>query len=232
MLTLYIGNKNYSSWSMRPWVLMRQLGIVFEEVKLRFDGFGPQAEFKQRTHELSPLGRVPILVDDELTVWDSLAICEYLAEKYPEKHLWPQQAVQRARARSLCAELHCGFVTLRSLCPMNIEAQLPEVGAQLWAEHAELRADLQRLESLWVPVLAQSRGPMLYDKFGIVDAYLAPLCMRLASYSLPVSPELDAYVRRIRTLPSVQEWMQGALAEHDFLQDMEPYRKAVPASAG
>ena len=232
MLKLYIGNKNYSAWSMRPWVLMRQSGIHFEEVKVRFDSFSADSQFKKQMLSLSPVGKVPVLVDDDLTIWDSLAISEYLAERFPEKHLWPQQAVQRARARSLCAELHCGFVTLRSLCPMNIEAQLPEVGAQLWAEHAELRADLQRLDSLWVPVLAQSRGPMLYDKFGIVDAYLAPLCMRLASYSLPVSAELDAYVRRIRTLPSVQEWMQGALAEHDFLQDMEPYRKAVPAEAG
>ena len=232
MLTLYIGNKNYSSWSMRPWVLLRQLGVAFEEVKLRFDGFGPETEFKKRAFELSPLGRVPILVDEDVTVWDSLAICEYLAEQFPEKHMWPQQAAQRARARSLCAEVHSGFVTLRQLCPMNVEAQLPEIGAQLWADHAELRADVHRLEALWIPPLIMSKGPMLYDKFGIVDAYLAPLCMRLATYSLPISPEIDAYVRRIRTLPSVQEWMQGALAEHDFLQDMEPYRKALPAVAG
>lgn len=227
MLTLYIGNKNYSSWSMRPWILMRQAGIAFEEVTLRFDGFDINSNFKQQALALSPVGRVPILVDDDLVISDSLAICEYLADKFPEKHLWPTPLTQRAKARSLCAEIHSGFQVLRTLCPMNIEAQLPQVGAQLWEEHAALRDDMARLEAMWGPVLAASKGPMLFDKFGVVDAYLAPLCMRIATYSLPVSAGLDVYARRLRTLPSVQEWMQRALAEHDFLQFGEPYRQTA-----
>jgi glutathione S-transferase len=117
MLTLYIGNKNYSSWSMRPWVLMRQAGIAFEEVMLRFDSFDEQSAFKQRARALSPSGRVPVLMDEGMAIWDSLAICEYLAEKFPEKHLWPTLALNRARARSLCAEMHSGFGAQRTHCP-------------------------------------------------------------------------------------------------------------------
>ena len=227
MPTLYIGNKNYSSWSMRPWVLMRQVGIAFEEVILRFDGFEHASNFKQQATGLTPAGRVPVLVADDIVVWVSLAICEYLADKYPDKNLWPNTLAHRARARSLCAEIHSGFQALRSACPMNIEAQLPHVGAQLWEENSALREDMARLEAMWAPVLAASAGPMLFDTFGIVDAYLAPICIRIATYSLPGSAGLDVYARRLRTLPSVQEWMQGALAEHDFLQFEEPYRHAA-----
>ena len=158
MLKLYIGNKNYSSWSMRPWVLMRQSGISFEEVMLRFDSFEADSSFKQQVLALSPAGKVPLLVDDGLVIWDSLAICEYLAERFPDKHLWPQNGTQRARARSLVAEMHSSFNTLRRLCPMNIEAQLHEVGAKLWAENADLRADVQHLEALWEPQLAAATG--------------------------------------------------------------------------
>jgi glutathione S-transferase len=229
MLTLYIGNKNYSSWSMRPWVLMRQAGIAFEEVMLRFDSFDEQSAFKQRARALSPSGRVPVLMDEGMAIWDSLAICEYLAEKFPEKHLWPTLALNRARARSLCAEMHSGFGALRSLCPMNIEAQLPEVGARQWAENVALRVDEQHLSELWQPLLSTASGPMLYDQFSIVDAFFAPVCMRLATYELPVAPAIDAYARRVRALPGVQDWVQGALAEHDFRPFEEPYRSLPSA---
>ena len=224
MLKLYIGNKNYSSWSMRPWMLMRQSGIHFDEVKLRFDSFAPDSQFKQQVLSLSPIGKVPLLVDDELIIWDSLAICEYLAERFPEKHLWPQHAAQRARARSLVSEMHSGFSSLRSLCPMNIEARLHEVGAQLWEQHADLRADVRRLEALWLPQLQAAHGPMLFDQFSIADAFFAPACMRINSYGLPTSTLVTAYVQRICLLPSTQEWVQGALAENDFLPFEEPYR--------
>ena len=224
MLKLYIGNKNYSSWSMRPWMLMRQSGIHFDEVKLRFDSFAPDSQFKQQVLSLSPIGKVPLLVDDELIIWDSLAICEYLAERFPEKHLWPQHAAQRARARSLVSEMHSGFSSLRSLCPMNIEARLHEVGAQLWEQHADLRADVRRLEALWLPQLQAAHGPMLFEQFSIADAFFAPVCMRLNSYGLPTSQIVTAYVQRICLLPSTQEWVQGALAENDFLPSQEPYR--------
>ncbi|HET9820748.1 MAG TPA: glutathione S-transferase, partial [Burkholderiaceae bacterium] len=134
MLQLVIGNKNYSSWSMRPWVLLRQLGIPFEEKLLRFDGFDADSRFKQAIGRVTPTGRVPVLVDEGFVVWDTLAIAEYLAERYPSLALWPADVHERARARSLCAEMHSGFGALRSHCPMNVEALLPEVGRRLWAE--------------------------------------------------------------------------------------------------
>lgn len=225
MLKLYIGNKNYSSWSMRPWVLMRQTGINFEEVMLRFDSFEPDSSFKQQAMALSPTGRVPLLIEDGHIIWDSLAICEYLAERFPDKHLWPQNVNQRARARSLVAEMHSNFSALRKHCPMNIEAQLHEVGAQLWVSHADLRADVQYLESLWTPQLKIASGSMLFGQFSIADAFFAPVCMRLNSYGLPTSDLIRAYVQRICLLPATQEWVKGALAEQDFLPFEEPYRK-------
>ena len=138
-MQLYIGNKNYSSWSMRPWVLLKQAGIPFEEVKLRFDAFSPESKFKTELARISPAGRVPVLVDGDLAVWDTLAIAEYVAERFPDKKLWPQDAPARARARSVCAEMHSGFGALRSHFPMNIEAALPEVGARVLAEQAGVR---------------------------------------------------------------------------------------------
>ena len=129
MLKLYIGSKNYSSWSVRPWVLMRQAGIAFDEVVVRFDSFAPQSQFKQALQGISPTGKVPVLVDGDRVVWDTRAIAEYLAEQHADKHLWPQDARARAHARSICAEMHSGFAALRSACPQNIEAHLPNVGA-------------------------------------------------------------------------------------------------------
>ena len=224
-MKLYIGNKNYSSWSMRPWVLMRQSGISFEEVTLRFDSFAPNSSFKLQTLALAPTGKVPLLADESLVIWDSLAICEYLAERFPDKHLWPQTVAQRAHARSLVAQMHSGFGALRSFCPMNIEAQLQETGARLWAEHADLRSDVQQLEELWTPLLTAASGPMLFGQFSIADAFFAPVCMRLNSYGLPTSTVVRDYVQRVTQLPSTQEWIQAALAEQDFLQFEEPYRQ-------
>ena len=161
-LTLTIGNKNYSSWSMRPWVLLTQADIAFTEQLLRFDGFGPESRFKQAITRLSPVGRVPVLLDDAvaggLVIWDSLAIAEYLAEAFPDRQLWPADPACRARARSLCAELHAGFAALRSHCPMNIEASLPKVGARVMQEQAGVRSDLARLVSMWSEQLAASAG--------------------------------------------------------------------------
>ena len=223
-MKLYIGNKNYSSWSMRPWVLMRQSGISFEELTLRFDSFAPDSSFKLQALALAPTGKVPLLVDEGLIIWDSLAICEYLAERFPDKHLWPQTVAQRARARSLVAQMHSGFGALRSFCPMNIEAQLQETGARLWAEHADLRSDVQQLEELWTPLLSAASGPMLFDQFSIADAYYAPVCSRIKTYQLPVPGEIAAYIERVHQLPAVQAWIEGALAEKDFVPMDEPYR--------
>jgi len=226
MLQLYIGNKNYSSWSMRPWVLLRQAGIPFEEVLARFDSFDPDSQFKATIAGISPTGKVPVLVDGDLAIWDTLAIAEYLAETYPEKHLWPQDKAARARARSVCAEMHSGFTALRGACPMNIEAHLPDTGALLWRDKPAVRADVQRLVDMWTGLLEQHGGPMLFGDFSIADAFYAPVCMRLHSYGLPVPEHIQAYVQRVRALPGVKAWIDGALAEADFREFEEPYRLA------
>jgi glutathione S-transferase len=224
MLQLYIGNKNYSSWSMRPWVLLRQAGIVFEEVRVRFDSFEANSEFKRTMGPVSPTGKVPVLVDGDLVVWDTLAIAEYVAETHPGKNLWPTDAKARARARSVCAEMHSGFTALRGNCPMNIEADLADTGALIWRDKAGVRADVQRLVDMWSALLLQHGGPLLFGGFTIADAYFAPVCMRLAAYALPVPPHIAAYVQRVRALPGVKAWIDEALAEKDFLDFEEPYR--------
>lgn len=223
-MKLYIGNKNYSSWSMRPWVLLRQAGIPFEEVMVRFDSFDASSRFKATMAAVSPVGRVPVLVDEGLAVWDTLAIAEYLAEKFPQENLWPKDAAQRARARSICAEMHSGFTALRSNCPMNIEASLPQVGATVWRDKPEVRADVQRIINMWTELLAQHQGGMLFGEFSIADAYFAPVCMRLKTYALPVPGHVTEYIRRVCALPGVKSWIDEALAEKAFVTFDEPYR--------
>ena len=224
-MQLFIGNKNYSSWSMRPWVLMKQSGIAFEEVMLRFDGFTPDSRFKQEISRHNPVGKVPVLQDDGLMVWDTLAISEYLAEKCPEKNLWPQDRAARARARSVCAEMHSGFGALRSAFPMNIEAQLPEVGQRLLREEATVRADLDRIIRMWSELLSFYNGPMLFGDFSIADAYFAPVVMRVNTYALPVPSSIADYMERVCALPGVAAWITDALAEQEYLDFEEPYRK-------
>lgn len=224
MLKLYIGNKNYSSWSMRPWVLMTQAGIAFEEVMVRFDAFTPESQFKQTMGGVNPAGKVPVLQSGALAVWDTLAIAETLAEMFPDKHLWPHDPAARAHARSICAEMHAGFMGLRSHCPMNIEAHLPEQGALVWRDKAVVRADVDRLVHMWSDLLQAHGGPLLFGGFSIADAYFAPVCMRLKTYALPVPEAIGTYVDRVCALPGVKAWTDGALAEHDFLDFEEPYR--------
>ncbi len=224
MPQLYIGNKNYSSWSMRPWVLLRQAGIAFDELRVRFDSFEAGSEFKRTVGAVSPTGKVPVLVDGGLVVWDTLAIAEYLAETHPDKQLWPADPRARARARSICAEMHSGFTALRSHCPMNIEANLADTGALIWRDQAAVRADVQRLVDMWSELLQEHGGPMLFGEFTIADAYFAPVCMRLHSYALPLPPHITDYVQRVRALPGVRAWIDEALAEQDFRAFEEPYR--------
>jgi len=224
-LQLFIGNKNYSSWSMRPWVLMHQAGIPFQEHMVRFDSFDADSNFKKSLKGVNPVGKVPVLLDDGFAVWDTLAIAEYLAERFPDKGLWPADTRARARARSVCAEMHSGFTALRSHCPMNIEASLPDTGRLIWRDRPAVRADVARLCGLWGELLAaQKPGALLFGAFTIADAYFAPVCMRIRTYDLPVPADLRAYVDRVAALPGVQAWVDGALAEHDFLDFEEPYR--------
>ena len=224
MLKLMIGNKNYSSWSMRPWVLLKQAGIAFEEVMVRFDAFDASSNFKRTVHEVTPTGKVPVLIDGGLVIWDTLAIAEYLAEQFPAKQLWPADRAARARARSVCAEMHAGFQALRSHCPMNIEASLPDVGGLIWRDKPAVRQDVERLAEMWVGLLSEHRGPFLFGEFSIVDAYFAPLCTRLTTYALPIPAALTAYVGQVLALSGVQAWLDAARAEHDFLPFEEPYR--------
>ena len=223
-MQLHIGNKNYSSWSMRPWVLMRQAGIAFEEVMVRFDSFSDDSQFKQHLSGLTPVGKVPVLVDGDLVVWDTLAIAEYLAERFPEHALWPRERTARARARSVCAEMHSGFAALRSACPMNIEARLPEVGALVLRDQPGVRRDLERITQMWSALLSEHGGPMLFGKFSVADAYFAPVVMRLQTYGLPVPEDVAAYMQRVVGLPGVRAWIDDALREQDFLDFEEPYR--------
>lgn len=224
MPQLYIGNKNYSSWSLRPWLLMRQAGIAFDEVPVRFDSFEADSQFKRNLKGISPTGKVPVLVDGDLTVWDTLAIAEYLAETYPDKQLWPQDKAARAHARSVAAEMHSGFSALRGACPMNIEALLHDTGALLWRDRPAVRDDVQRLIDMWSGMLNQYGGPMLFGVFTIADAFFAPVCMRLSRYGLPVPAHITAYIERVEQLPAMQEWITAAQAEQDFREFEERYR--------
>ena len=222
-MQLYIGNKNYSSWSLRPWLLMRHAGIAFDELALRLS-FEDGSPFKKALAVVAPSGKVPVLVDDGFAVWDTLAIAEYLAEKFADKQLWPADVKARARARTLCAEMHSGFQALRNAFPMNIEADLPEVGARLLRDDAAVAADLARINAMWQQQLDEHGGPFLFGAFSIADAYFAPVVMRIRTYALPVPAAVAAYVGRIVALPAMQQWISAALAEHDFLPVDEPYR--------
>ena len=225
-MQLYIGNKNYSSWSLRPWLLMTEVGIPFEEVRVRFDSFDAGSAFKTEILQHNPTGRVPVLVDDNFAVWDTLAIAEYLAERFPDKHLWPADRLCRARARSVCAEMHSGFGALRTHFGMNIEAHLPDVGRRVLAEQPAARQDLARIVAMWSGLLADSGGPLLFGQFTIADAYFAPVVSRITTYGLPVPPRVAAWVEQIFAAPGVAAWVSDALAERDFLDFEEMYRTA------
>jgi glutathione S-transferase len=225
MLQLVIGNKNYSSWSMCPWVLMKHFGIPFEEIRLRFEE-APDSGFYRALAQYTPVGKVPVLLIDGVPVWDTLAIFETLADLHPERVIWPRDALTRARARSLCAEMHAGFGALRQHATMNIEAELPEVGARLMQEHEALRRDVARIDAMWSGQLALSGGPFLFGAFGAADAYYAPVVSRLRTYGLPVSAPAQAYAQRVWAAPGVVDWVTEALAERDFIDFEEPYRRA------
>jgi len=225
-MQLVIGNKNYSSWSMRPWVLMRQLGLAFDERLLRFDSFEAGSRFKTEAAKLSPVAKVPLLIEDDgFTTWDSLAIAERVNDLFPSAGVWPTEPQARARARSLAAVMHSGFGDLRRLCPMNIDTDLRAVGRRLLATEPSLRADLERLKALWLPELERHGGPMLFGGFSAADAFFAPVAMRLTRYGLPLTARCQAYVDALCALPAVQDWVAAALLEKDFVAEDEPYRE-------
>lgn len=203
MYTLYIANKNYSSWSLRPWALMTEMGIGFKEQLVPFGAGSNWDEFRR----FSPTGKVPCLVDDGLTVWESLSIVEFLAERH--QGVWPMQSAARAWARSAAAEMHAGFATLRTQCPMNcgIRVRLHEVGPAL-------KTDLTRLDELWREGLARFGGPFLAgEAFTAVDAFFAPVAFRVQTYGLSLSDASQAYVQRLLQTSALQRWQRDALAE-------------------
>jgi glutathione S-transferase len=168
---------------------------------------------------------VPVLVDGDVTVWDTLAICEYVAEQFPEKKLWPEDTKARARARSVVAEMHSGFMALRGNCPMNIEASLPEIGTLVLRDKSAVGADVARIEAMWKELLAAHGGPYLFgSRFTVADAFYAPVCMRLKTYALSKDAVVHAYIDRICQSAGVREWIAQALEEHDFVVFDEPYR--------
>lgn len=223
MLDLFIGNKNYSTWSMRPWLVLRHFDIAFAEHLIAFDDFKLDSPFKKTILAINPTGKVPALKDDELLIWDSLAICEYLAEKFPEKQLWPRDQKQRARARSMSAEMHSSFMALRSACGMNLDADLSEVGAKLWLDNSQLQEDVKRIETLWSE-RPDPNGFLCGDMFSIADAFYAPVVMRFIGYGIPISEMNQIYMQKILKLAAVQQWIAEAKAEHVFVVCEEQYR--------
>ena len=203
MYTLLIANKNYSSWSLRPWVLMQTLGLTFVERLLPFG----QAVDGQTIASLSPSGRVPVLEHQGLKVWDSLAIVEYLAERHPQ--VWPAEPAARAFARCAAAEMHSGFAALRNVCSMNCGARV-----RLHQVSAALQADLTRLEQLWQQGLSDFGGQWLAgSSFTAVDAFFAPVAFRAQSYGLSFGSASTAYLQRLLDLPAMQQWYAEGLAE-------------------
>lgn len=203
MLTLHIANKNYSSWSLRPWVLMHQRGITFTEAFHVFAPTGNHETFRG----FAPNGKVPCLIDGDTVIWDSLAITEYLAEQHPG--VWPSDRNARAWARCAAAEMHAGFAGLRSQCSMNIGVRV-----ELHAIHATTQADSTRIDELWSQGLQRFGGPFLAGAdFTAVDAFFAPVAFRIATYGLRMSDIALAYAARLRALPSMQQWYSAGIAE-------------------
>ncbi|MDA8383361.1 MAG: glutathione S-transferase family protein [Betaproteobacteria bacterium] len=208
-MTLVIGNKNYSSWSLRPWLLLKQAGIPFREVRIPL--YTPDSKVRMLAY--APTGKVPVLRDGDTTVWDSLAICEYLAESFPEARLWPTDRRARATARSLCAEMHSGFSALRSRLPMNIRRAPSGVAMDAAVQH-----DVARVLESWSGCLAgASQGGFLFGPFTIADAFFAPVVLRFHIYQVSVPEHVAAYAGRIMALPAMGEWLADARAETEAI---------------
>ncbi len=212
-LTLVIGNKNYSSWSFRPWIAMKVAGIPFEEKLIPL--YEPGS--REQVLKISPAGKVPILLDGEHTVWETIAILEHLHEYFPRAGLWPSEAPLRSHARSVAAEMHAGFQALRKACPMNMG--LPP---KQRPQPAEVSDNVHRINSIWRDCLALYGGPFLFGAFGAADAMYAPVVSRFHTYGILVSPKCHAYMDRVMALPAWREWHDAALKEKWIMRHNEP----------
>jgi glutathione S-transferase len=213
ILKLVIGNKNYSSWSMRPWLALRACNIPFEEI---FVPLYTGAADKQKILDVSPAGKVPILIDDDVTIWDSLAIIEYIAERFPEKRLWPEHPAHRAHARSISAEMHSGFAALRNECGMNLHRPVRAIELS-----ADARANIARVQEIWAECQKRYGGPFLFGAFGAADAMFAPVVHRLRTYAIAVTKETQAYMDTMMALPAFAEWTRDGLAETIIIEKFE-----------
>ena len=207
-LKLAIGNKNYSSWSMRPWLALRANDIPFVETLIPLYTDNPAD--KEQILSFSRAGKVPVLVDGDVTVWDSLAIIEYAAERFPEAKLWPEDRASRAHARSVSAEMHSGFAALRNECGMNLHRPVRAI-----ALSADAKANVARIEEIWRECRTRygAKGPFLFGRFGAADAMYAPVVHRLRTYAIDVAPDTKAYMETMMALPAFQEWTREGLAE-------------------
>ena len=208
-LILIIGNKNYSSWSLRSWLTLKQSGLTFEEVRISLD----LPDTHTRILEYSPSGRVPALRQDNLTIWESLAICEYIAELVPDRHLWPTDPAARAVARAVSAEMHAGFSNLRAEMPMDCRARRSQ------APTSAVQQDIDRIFVLWQACRQQfgQGGEFLFGEFSIADAMFAPVTSRFVTYDVALTPAAQAYVNAVWGLPAMQEWLSAAEAEAEVL---------------
>ncbi len=203
-LTLYVGSKRYSSWSLRPYLALAHTGAAFETTTILFE----QPDTKQQIAKVSPAKRVPVLHDGDLVIWDSLAICEYVNELYPAANLWPADRAQRARARSMSAEMHSSFVELRTQMPMDLHSDKAGEG-----HTAEALADAHRVMAIWREQLAASKGPFLFGAFSIADAMFAPVTTRFTTYGVDLDATCRAYVDAMHALPAFVAWKRDAAAE-------------------
>jgi glutathione S-transferase len=213
-LKLIIGNKNYSSWSMRPWIAMKVAGIAFEETVISLNA----PDFKAQVGAVSGTGKVPVLIDGAVQVWESLAILEYLAEKFPAAGIWPADAAARAHARTIANEMHAGFLPLRRLLPMNMWR--PVIKRELTPEAA---ADVQRIEAIWSDCRSRfgQGGPFLFGRFGAADAMYAPVVARLHTYAVDVGGGTRAYMNAVMALPVWREWHDAGVKEPWVLPEDE-----------
>jgi glutathione S-transferase len=214
-LKLVIGNKNYSSWSMRPWLALRACNIAFDEI---FIPLYTGAADKQRILSFTPSGKVPTLIDGDITIWDSLAIIEYLAERFPQAKLWPTDRAGRAHARSISAEMHSGFAALRNECGMNLHRPVGAIALSV-----EARADIARVEQIWTECRERygKSGPFLFGSFGGADAMFAPVVQRFRTYAIAVAPPAQAYMETMMSLPAFEEWTRAGLAETLMIEKFE-----------
>lgn len=212
--TLIIGNKNYSSWSLRPWLLLKQAGIPFTEIRIPLHTPDSKAEILKH----SPAGKVPVLHDGDITLWESLAICEYLAEKLPHKNLWPAHPAARAHARVIASEMHAGFAALRQHMSMNCRKRLPGMGRT-----REVLKDIARVCAIWNDSRARfgDGGDFLFGRFSIADAMFAPVVLRFVTYAVDLDPVPAAYVQAITALPALQQWLAEAAAETEVIPQYE-----------